>query len=82
MFKFLAKKLMERQLKGLPEDQRELILAMVEKNPGFFKKIAEEIKEKTKTGKSEQQASLEVMMAHRQEMQQIALEIQKAKLGK
>ena len=82
MFNFLARKLMERQLKGLPDDQRELILAMVEKNPNFFKKLADEIKEKTKAGKSEQQAAIETMMTHRQEMQKIAMEIQKAKLGK
>lgn len=77
MFQFIARKLMERQLKNLPEEQRTLIMAMFEKNPNFFKKMSEEIKAKTKAGKSEQQASLEVMMSHRQEMQKMAMEVAK-----
>ena len=33
---FLIKKQLEKQLKNLPEQQREAILKMVEKNPVFF----------------------------------------------
>jgi hypothetical protein len=77
MFQFIARKLMERQLKGMPEEQRNLIMAMFEKNPDFFKKMSAEIEEKTKAGKTEQQASLEVMMSHRQEMQKMAQEVSK-----
>jgi hypothetical protein len=77
MFNFLMKKMLKSQMKGLPEAQQELILAMFEKDPQFFKQMADEIKEKTKQGKSQQQASMEVMFLHKDRFQQIAAQLKK-----
>lgn len=65
-------------MKGVPEEQQDMIIAMVEKNPDFFKKMADQIKQKVKVeGKSEQQAAMEVMLAHQNELKQIAGSMQK-----
>ena len=70
MFKeFLLKKVIKSQLKGVPDEQIDQIIAVVEKNPELFKKIGEEIKAKTKAGRSEMAASMEVMRAHQHEIQ-------------
>ncbi|MFC1802265.1 hypothetical protein ACFLY7_02380 [Patescibacteria group bacterium] len=69
--KFLMKKMMKSQLKGVPEAQQEVILKLVEENPDFFEKIAKEIKQKTKEGKSEMSASMEVMRKYQGEMMKL-----------
>lgn len=70
MFKeFFLKKIIKSQLKGVPEAQVDQIIAIVEKNPELFKKIGDEIKAKTKAGRSEMAASMEVMRAHQAEIQ-------------
>lgn len=71
MFNFLMRKLIKSKLKGVPEAEQEKILLMVEKNPALFQKIATEIQEKVKSGKDQNTASMEVMMAHRDELQAI-----------
>ena len=68
MMNFLMKKMIKRQMKGVPEDQQEKILAIVEKNPEFFMKISKEVEEKTKQGMDQQTASMQVMMAHKDEI--------------
>ncbi len=79
MFKFLSKKLLESQLKKLPKEQQELIMALMEKNPKLFEKIAKEIKELTKNGMDEQLASMNVMMKYKSEVQKVVSEIQSGK---
>ena len=68
---FLLKQVVERQLKGLPENEIDRIVDIVGKNPEIFKKIGDEIKAKVKSGRSEQAAALEVMRAHQAELQKI-----------
>lgn len=68
---------MKSQLKGLPQQQQDMIIAAIEKNPDFFTKIANEIKQKTKSGMDQQTASLQVMMAHKDELQKIMMDGQK-----
>jgi hypothetical protein len=58
-------------MKGLPEEQQEMILGAFEKDPGLFKKIADEIKQKTKAGHNEQFANMEVMMKYRSQIQKL-----------
>ena len=60
-------------MKGLPEDQQEMILKAFEKDPAFFKKIAEEIKTQTKNGKSQAAASREVMMRHKDKLRDLMM---------
>lgn len=72
MFKeFLLKQMIKRQMKGVPEAEVDRIIALVEKNPEFFKKIGDEIQAKIKGGRSQMAATMEVMRAHQAEMQKI-----------
>lgn len=65
------KQMLKRQMKGVPEEEQEKIFAMIEKNPDFFQNIATEIQEKMKNGKSQQEASMEVMMANQEKMREL-----------
>lgn len=68
MFKeFLMKKMLKA--KGVPEDQIDMVLTMVNKNPELFKKIADEIQLKVKGGQDQMQASMEVMTKYKDEVQ-------------
>ena len=58
-------------MKGVPEAQQEKLLGAMERNPEFFKMIGEEIEAKKKAGKSEMEASMEVMRKHQAEFQKL-----------
>lgn len=73
---FMARKLLERQLKGLPADQRDIIIKAVQNNPDFFEKIGKEIEERTKQGKSQTAAAMEVMRKHQSDLQRIMQGVQ------
>jgi len=68
---FLMKKMLQSQLKNVPQAEREKILAMVEKNPDLFVKIAGEVKENMKGGKDQLTAATEVMQRHKDEIQKL-----------
>ena len=57
---------------GVPEAQIDMVLGMMEKNPGLFKKIAEEIQEKIKGGMDQQSASMQVMAKYQDELKKLA----------
>mgnify|MGYP003395496500 CR=1 FL=1 len=65
---FLMRKLLESQLKQIPQEQRDQIISVVEKNPELFTNIAKEVQEKVKAGKDQQTASMEVMMKYKDEL--------------
>jgi hypothetical protein len=66
---FFIKQLLKQKLKGsVPEAELDMFIAIVEKNPELFKKIAEEIQAKISTGMSQQDASVQVMKAHQSEL--------------
>jgi hypothetical protein len=70
MFKnFLLKKMLKSQ--GVPEDQVDMILGLMEKNPELFKKIAEEIQGRVKGGEDQQSAAMAVMQKYQTELQAI-----------
>ncbi|HRH24760.1 MAG TPA: hypothetical protein PLQ20_00265 [Candidatus Paceibacterota bacterium] len=71
--KMLTNKLLERQLKSLPEAQRQMIMEAVNANPEFFEKMAKEIEAEKKAGKSEMAASMEVMRKHQGELQKLMM---------
>lgn len=71
---FIIKSLIKKQLKGVPDDQIDMIINAIEKDPEFFKTLAEKIKAKTASGMSEQQAAQAIMAEHGEEL--------KKKLGK
>jgi len=68
---FILKQTMKAKMKGLPEEQQQMILAVVEKHPEFFEKIGEEIKRKKKAGMSEEAATMQVMRQYQGELQKL-----------
>lgn len=68
---FMLKQMLKTKMKGVPESEQEKILAMVEKNPDFFKMIGEEVQAKVKSGKTEMEATMEVMRKHQSEFQKL-----------
>ena len=68
---FFLKKLLQSQMKNVPENQKEQILKLIEKNPELFKKIAKEAQEKIKQGRDQQTAVMEVMQTHQEELKKL-----------
>ncbi len=57
--------------RGVPEEQIEMFVTMMEKNPGLFKTIAKEIEEKVKSGMDQNSASILVMKKYEQELKKL-----------
>ncbi len=68
---FVTKKLLERQLKDAPAEQKELIMTLLEKNPKLFEKIALEMQTEIKSGKDQMAAAMKVMPKYQKEIQAI-----------
>lgn len=68
---FMLKQMLKSKMKGVPQSEQERILSMVEKNPDFFKKIGEEVEKLKKSGKSEMEATMEVMRKHQSDFQKL-----------
>lgn len=68
---FLIKKMLRTQ--GVPPEQIDMFISMIEKNPELFKIIAEEIQEKVKSGMSQMDAGMQVMKAHEEELKKLAV---------
>ena len=66
---FILKKML--RMKGVPEEQIDMFVGMMEKNPELFKTIAQEIEEKTKSGMSQEQASMLVMKKYEAELKKL-----------
>ncbi|MBI5126641.1 MAG: hypothetical protein HZA80_02670 [Candidatus Taylorbacteria bacterium] len=65
------KQMLKRQMKGVPEAEQEKIFKMIEDNPDFFTKIAEETQEKIKGGMSQQDAMMAVMQKNQDQLKKI-----------
>ncbi|XKT75045.1 MAG: hypothetical protein ACJKSS_02660 [Patescibacteria group bacterium UBA2103] len=69
---FFTRQLLKHQMKNVPQDQQEKMIAMIEKNPDLFKKIGEEIDHRVKKGGEDQmKASIEVMKKYQAELQEL-----------
>lgn len=68
---FLLKQMLKKQMKDVPVEQQEQIFTMIEKNPDFFMKIAQEAQEKMKGGMSQQDAMMSTMKAHQDELKAV-----------
>lgn len=80
---FAVKKLLEKQLKGMPDDQKEMIMAMVEKNPKLFEKIAKELQAEMKTnGNNQMNASMKVLPKYQAEIMECMSPEMKEKMAK
>ena len=65
---FFVKKMLEKQLAGMPKEQQEMIMEAVKKNPDLFKKISEETEAQVKGGKNQMYAAFEVMKKYQKEL--------------
>lgn len=66
---FMMKKMLERQLKSAPAEQREMIMSLLENNPELFEKIAKEMQDEMKSGKNQMAAAMKVMPKYQAEIQ-------------
>ena len=72
MFKdFLVKKLLKSKLKDIPEAEQDRFIALIQKNPELFQRIALEVQEKMKNGADQMSATMEVMKSHEGELKSI-----------
>ena len=71
MLNFFTKSLIKRQLKGVPDAEIEKLFLLIEKNPDFFKKMAEEVQKKVKSGLSQEDAAKQFAEEHKDEMRGI-----------
>lgn len=70
MFKnFLLKKMLKAQ--GVPEEQIDMFLKMMEKDPELFKKIALEVEERVKKGEEKESAGLAVMQKYQDDLRKL-----------
>jgi hypothetical protein len=56
---------------GVPEEQIQMFVTMIEKNPELFKNIAAEIQQKVKSGMPQLQAGMEVMKKYEGELKKL-----------
>lgn len=71
---FFVRKMVESKMKDVPKEEQEKILNLIQKNPELFKKIAEEIQVEMGKGKDQMEASMEVMMKYKDEVEKVMKE--------
>lgn len=67
---FLLKKML--RLQGVPPEQIDMFIQMMEKDPELFKKIGEEVEVKIKGGMDKTKAGMEVMQKYQNELKKLA----------
>lgn len=73
MFKeFFVRKLIESKMKDVPKEQRDMVIKMIEKNPDFFQKLAEEIQVEIEKGEDQMAATMNVMKRHEESLRSLA----------
>ncbi len=68
---FIFKSLIKKQFKGVPDEQIDMIITAIEKNPEFFKTLGEKVKAKMDAGVSQQDAAMQVMQEHGGELKNL-----------
>jgi succinate dehydrogenase flavin-adding protein (antitoxin of CptAB toxin-antitoxin module) len=64
----LLQKLAQKQLEGLPPEQRDMFMHMLEKDPNLFVTIAKEVQEKMTSGMEQMAAAQAVFASHETEL--------------
>ncbi len=59
---FAMKKVLESQMKNVPEDQKQMIMEMLEKDPKLFEKIAKEMQDELKSNGNNQMAAAQKVL--------------------
>lgn len=65
------KQMLERQLKSLPEADRQKIMDAIAKNPEFFANLAKELETQVKNGKSQTDAAMAVAQKYQEDLKKI-----------
>lgn len=80
---YAIKKVLQSQLKNVPEDQKEMIMAMVEKNPKLFEQVAKELQAEMKVnGNNQMAAAMKVLPKYQKELMDAMSPEMKEKLAK
>ena len=67
--KFAVKKMLQSQLKNVPEDQQQMIMELVEKDPKLIEAIAKEMQAEMKTnGNNQMAAAMKVLPKYQQQL--------------
>lgn len=75
------KKVLEKQLKDAPDDQKQMIMEMMEKDPKLFEKIAKEMQEELKkNGNNQMSAAQKVLPKYQKEIMAVMSPEMKQKL--
>lgn len=66
---FAMKKMLEKQLKDAPPEQREMLMGLMEKNPKLFEQMAREMQEEMKkNGNNQMAAAMKVLPKYQKEL--------------
>lgn len=68
MKNFIMRKMMERQMKNVPQEDQEKLMKLVTENPELFEKMAKEIKQEVDNGKDQMQAAMEVASRYKEDL--------------
>lgn len=68
---FFLKKMMQKQLAGVPAEQQEKIIRAISENPELFQKIGNEMQEKIKAGGDQMSVAMEVMGKYKEELKRV-----------
>jgi hypothetical protein len=68
---FFIRKMVESKMKDVPQEQQEKMLALIQKNPELFQKIALDIQTEMKNGKDEMGAAMVVMGRYKSDLEKI-----------
>lgn len=83
MKQFAMKKILQSQMKNVPEDQQQMIMEMLEKDPDLFEKIAKEMQTELKNnGNNQMAAAMKVLPKYQQQIMAIMSPEMKEKLVK
>ena len=83
MKQFAMRKILQSQMKNVPEDQQKMIMEMVEKDPVLFEKIAKEIQAELKNnGNNQMAAATKILPKYQKEILAIMSPEMKEKLMK
>jgi hypothetical protein len=69
----MLRQMLKSQLKDVPKEQQEKVISAIEKNPQFFEDIAKKIEQKTKEGKDQMSATMEVMRENQDELRKMMM---------
>lgn len=83
MKNFAMKKVLQSQMKNVPEDQQKMIMEMLEKDPALFEKIAKEMQAELKAnGNNQMAAASKVLPKYQKEIMAVMSPEMKEKLMK